>query len=75
VKGDNYSGELGLGHYRIQGEYTLSFTGVASFTALEDRAFLLTKEGKLYACGSNAYGMLGLKDCTQFNEWTRFTLT
>ena len=76
ASGENKEGRLGLGEYRKhsrlfglvyfaedkKGESVLFGGGVERAWVSEETAFLLTTEGRLYACGNNKYGQLGLQD-------------
>lgn len=77
--GENAYGQLGLGDTTNRTVYTLSATGVSEvFTDPSNsnrdwsytRLIIKKTDGKIYGCGYNAFGQLGLGDTTQRNSWT-----
>jgi alpha-tubulin suppressor-like RCC1 family protein len=76
--GYNISGQLGLNDTTQRNVPTLITTNIGSLTISTiagggQRTIFLTNDGKVYSCGANAQGQLGLNDTTQRNVPTLIT--
>jgi alpha-tubulin suppressor-like RCC1 family protein len=61
--GDNFSGELGNGTTEMSNDRFTRVVGLRDLKAIStgrNHSLFLTKDGKVFACGSNALGMLGI---------------
>jgi alpha-tubulin suppressor-like RCC1 family protein len=80
--GENFNGQLGIGNTTNQPYPILSTTNVSKVysTPIMDAGnfgyghwFILKNDGKVYGCGYNAYGQLGLGNTTNRTSWTEIT--
>lgn len=79
VWGRSSSGQLGLGHQEnkfLPQEFT-SFkrSDITEISCGEDHTLFITNNHKIYACGDNCYGQLGLGDYTNRNSPQELTLS
>jgi alpha-tubulin suppressor-like RCC1 family protein len=73
--GNNQCGQLGLGDNQNRLNWTeIKVVGleesIASVTTGKDHTFILTANHRLFACGSNNQGQLGLGDKMDRKDWT-----
>ena len=76
VTGYNYSGQLGLGDTTYRKTFTQVTTNINNIKQISCGSgftFILTNDGKLYSCGGNNNGQLGLGDTTQRTTFTQVT--
>jgi len=76
--GGNHEGQLGLGDRVNRNTFTLIPNTPSNIKQLYGGDFhtmLLTDENKVYACGENSYGQLGLGDNNEINTFTRIPNT
>ena len=76
LAGNNSHGALGIGNNTTQTRYIKlsdysDIKNVKKITSAGTQAFLLTKEGILYASGYNGNGKLGFGDTTNRKVWTK----
>lgn len=73
ASGLNSSGQLGLegtGTVRNKPERITSINDIVDVEAAGDHTLFITKSGRVYACGSNAFGQLGLNNLeTQYSPY------
>ena len=67
--GDNYEGELGLGHNTAQNELNKipNIPPIKTISCVSSSCYLIDFEGNLWTFGRNNYGQLGHGDSTNIN--------
>jgi alpha-tubulin suppressor-like RCC1 family protein len=74
VCGDNYSGQLGLGHNDNRNIYTKlehNFGKIKNIYCGDYYNIILNENNELYVCGDNELCHLGLGDCDDINVYTK----
>lgn len=78
--GANSQGNLGIGNTTHQYSWTQTTSPTASpivkifaTPSTTQSSFMKTQDGKIYACGYNGVGQLGLGDTTARSSWTEIT--